>query len=608
MKDSDPFQIDKTLELKALYKGYSTDSIHITMRDGVKIAAEIILPKNLPSNIKIPAILIQTRYWRAYDLRVPFKWIRKEAFNTKVCKLFTRYGYALVVSDVRGTGASFGIRLYPFSDNEINDGKELIDWIIKQSWSNKKVFTWGNSYLGVTAELAAIHNHPNLNGIVARHNPWDLYTHAAFPGGCFNKGYITYWSNLGKGLDQTTGKALLEFKPINLDFALLGYIAAKGVKPIRTDKKKNLLKQVAHQHTLNTYPLDYLEKINFRNDLLEELGINIDDISIFKKKKEIEDSKVPLLCWGSWQDSATADIVINRFMTLKNSQISIIGDWDHIGQKCANPYFSSRKSAKPKKSIQIKSWIQFYELCLENYMTSKKILYYYTMGEERWKETKIWPPSGQNYQKWYFSDHDNLSTEKPQSVDGKDEYKINFTTTTGIRNRWYTLLSLPVKYPNKHKVEKNYLIYNSSPLMNDIEITGHPVVKIFLRSTHEDGAIFIHLEFIDNKGKIHFLTDGQLRFIHRTLCSKEPPYSLFTPYHSFKKEDYSPYKPGEIIELNFGLYPTSILLKKGFKLRIVISGADKDSFARYPKSGNPILTIFRNSIHSSFLEIPIMTK
>jgi len=94
------------------YKGIAIQSQYITMRDGVKIAVDVVLPKNLPPGRRIPALLSQTRYWRAMELRSPFKWFLKpEDLNPDFKDFkpfFTGHGYALVFVDVRGTGASFG--------------------------------------------------------------------------------------------------------------------------------------------------------------------------------------------------------------------------------------------------------------------------------------------------------------------------------------------------------------------------------------------------------------------------------------------------------------------------------------------------------------------
>src|SRR4051794_41923410 len=46
------------------FKAFTQRSLYLTMRDGVKIAVTLVLPKDLPADKPIPAILNMTRYWR----------------------------------------------------------------------------------------------------------------------------------------------------------------------------------------------------------------------------------------------------------------------------------------------------------------------------------------------------------------------------------------------------------------------------------------------------------------------------------------------------------------------------------------------------------------
>lgn len=606
MNSNYPFENQIGDFIKSKFRGYITHSRYIQMRDGVKVAMDIHLPKELPKSELIPSVLIQTRYWRSFRFRIPVKWFMKEPFDPRIVKLMTNFGFAVIWVDVRGTGASFGTRSYPFSKSEIKDGSEIIDWIIKQPWSDGNVFAWGNSYSGVTAELSASNNNNALKAVIPKHNPWDLYLHACFPGGCFNNGFISLWSSLGKAQDQTSGKALLQFRSVRPLFAKIASRIVCGVKPVVTNSEDITLKEIADIHSANHYPIEYAENVIFRDDKIKVDGPSLDEISIFSYKENIQKSKIPFYCWGSWQDSATADMVISRFLNFDIPQIAIIGDWEHKAIHKANPYFSSKKSIIPSKSDQIKNWLIFYRNCLEDKIKPEKILFYYTMGEEKWKKTNQWPPKNQSYENLYLEEHNLLSSTKPQNKSGKDEYTINYESTTGIRNRWYTLLSLPVKYPNRKIEDKGLLIYTTKPLENVIEITGHPIITLYMDSTHEDGMICAYLEFIDKKGKIHWITDGQLRLIHRKISLKSPQYDFPTPYHSYKREDYYPLIPDKIAEITFALYPTSILIRKGFKLRLAIAGADKDTFARYPEKGIPTIKIERNSFNASYLKLPIV--
>jgi predicted acyl esterase len=66
--------------------------------------------------------------------------------------------------------------------------------------------------------------------------------------------------------------------------------------------------------------------------------------------------------------------------------------------------------------------------------------------------------------------------------------------------------------------------------------------------------------------------------------------------------------PGQIAELKFGLQPTSILIRKGHRLRIAIAGADKDSFARIPAQGTPTISVARNQKNASWIELPVVGR
>ncbi len=63
--------------------------------------------------------------------------------------------------------------------------------------------------------------------------------------------------------------------------------------------------------------------------------------------------------------------------------------------------------------------------------------------------------------------------------------------------------------------------------------------------------------------------------------------------------------PGEVAELKFNLYPTSVLIKAGHRLRVAIAGHDAWVFDRYPTQGTPLLSVGRNSIYPSRIERPI---
>ena len=82
---------------------------------------------------------------------------------------------------------------------------------------------------------------------------------------------------------------------------------------------------------------------------------------------------------------------------------------------------------------------------------------------------------------------------------------------------------------------------------------------------------------------------------------------MFGPYHSLKEKDAAaPNVPGEVAEISFDLFPISVLLKKGQRIRLAIAGADKDVFAPIAGCGTPEITVERNSIYSSHIDLPVV--
>ena len=133
-------------------------------------------------------------------------------------------------------------------------------------------------------------------------------------------------------------------------------------------------------------------------------------------------------------------------------------------------------------------------------------------------------------------------------------------------------------------------------------------MTLYVTSTHTDGAFFVYLEDIDEGGKVIYVTEGQLRAIHRKVSTDPPPYKILVPYHSFKKKDAMPLVPGEMAELTFGLHPTSVLVKRGHRIRIAIAGSDKDTFARIPAEGTPVITVARNNQYASHIDLPVVSR
>jgi putative CocE/NonD family hydrolase len=613
---------------RPLYKGFTTLSRYLKMRDGVRIAVEVALPKNLPTEARVPALLMQTRYWRSDDMRFPFERFQAIA---EFLRVFTSYGYAMVLVDVRGTGASFGVWPYPWSKEEIMDGSEVVNWVVAQPWSNGRVGAIGTSYSGAAAEFLSACNNPAVKAVAPKFSEFDVYTDIAFPGGVFNEWFIKKWAGIDRIQDQNDVKKLFSemsqvMKEVKASLAnvrlpkafsaearalRIGRFLVRGVKPVSSDKDNRLLKEAVHAHAKNGSVYELAQGYTYRDDKREVASkkFSIDDLSPFSLRNDIERSKAAIYAWGSWFDAGIADAVIRRFLTFSNFQRAVIGPWNHGGLYHASPYRPPETPTDPNLLSQWQECIRFFDHYLkdaENGDTIQKTLIYYTVGEERWKTTHVWPPLGITVQRLYLAANNSLDRNPPQEESGADEYTVDFEATTGKTNRWHTQLGSIVVYQDRAHEDRRLLTYTSSPLETDTEITGYPIVTLFVTSTCTDGAFFTYLEDMDQSGKVTYVTEGQLRAIHRKVSIDSPPYSQFVPYHSFKKKDSMPLVPGEIAELTFGLMPTSVLIKKGHRIRIAIAGHDKDTFVRIPLEQTPVITVARNRTNASFVDIPIV--
>jgi hypothetical protein len=573
-------------ESPATYDSATLASVYVPMSDGVRIAVDVILPAPLGEETRIPTVLTATRYWRAVEGRPP---VPPQRF-------WTDHGYAVVTMDVRGTGASFGAWRYPWSRQEVRDIGEVIAWVVAQPWSDGQVGAIGTSYTGNTAQLAAATGHPAVKAVIPRFMDFDVYTDLAFPGGIPNEFLLREWGAAVAALDRDEKQGS---PPL-------------GVRPVDEDRDGALLTAALRDHAANPPVYETTIGVTYRDDRVAEWeGLAIEDWSTHTLRPAIEASGVPIYGWASWLDAGTADGLLKRYLSWRSPQRAVIGPWSHGGGHHASPYLAPEMPTTPSSETQAREALCFFDQHLrgrENGM-DRRVIAYYTLGEERWKTTERWPPAGTQMARWYLREGNLLSPEPPAERSGADEYPVDFDATTGTANRWYTQLGGgDVIYPDRAEADRLLLTYTSAPLARDVEVTGHAVVTLHLRSSSPDGAIIVYLEDVVPDGPVTYVTEGHLRVIHRKLSSQEPPYHVLGPYRSFRRKDGAPLVPGEPAELAFALYPTSVLFRQGHRIRIAIAGADRETLARIPAEGVPVIHVERNAVRPSFVELPVMAR
>ncbi len=579
------------------------ESKYLTMRDGTRIAIDVYLPTNRAPNQTLPTILHQTRYWRAVEYRwliSLFKEDRPRGITGMYAHRFLQQGYAWVDVDVRGTGASFGSRPVAYSPAEIRDGAEIVDWIIDQPWSNGQVGAMGLSYSGGTAEMLLINQHPAVKAVAPMFSGYDLYSEIAFPGGIHLTWFTKTWSAINNHLDHN-----------ELPFA--GWIAnlfVRGVRPVDADINDRLLSLALQEHEVNWSPYNEASGVTFRDDVPpSRQAANIDALSPQTYADVIAQSGAAIFSYSGWFDGGYQLAAIKRHLRHQQNPANklLLGPWDHGGKRRISP-----TQLGPVQYDHAGELIRFFDQHLKDHnkrLVVEPPIRYYTMGEERWKSTKQWPPES-TLRPMYFHEGGSLSGALPPvSPHQSDEYQVNPNTGTGDQSRWNTLVGIPLRhpYPDRKERDKELQVYTSSPLKNDLEVTGHPVATIYLSANSPDTTVFVYLEDVTPEGDVHYITEGELRALHRRWSrpNGELPNTLPVPTPTFRQADGAPLPPGKVVPLTITLLPTSYQFKQGHRIRVALAGADKDHF-QLLDDPSPTWQIWHTSDHPSHIDLPVI--
>jgi predicted acyl esterase len=123
-------------------------------------------------------------------------------------------------------------------------------------------------------------------------------------------------------------------------------------------------------------------------------------------------------------------------------------------------------------------------------------------------------------------------------------------------------------------------IFYAKPFDEEVEITGPAAIKLLMSSASTDADIFAVVHVFDPSGhEVVFqgaldphtpIAQGWLRASHRELDEKlSKPYR---PYHGHQKK--IPLIPKQKTELHIEIWPTSIVIPKGYQLAVSILGKD----------------------------------
>jgi len=576
----------------------SNRAIHLTMRDGVRIAVDVWLPAAAARGEQLPSIVRATRYWR--DVEIVNREAMPETDREAMARSFVDAGYAYLAIDARGTGASFGVTRQPWSPSEVEDYGEVLDWLVQQPWSNGRVGSFGISYDSNTAEMMATLGNGRVQALVPRFGYPNVYSDVIFPGGIFNREFMQAWLGRSIVMDGNDLCTLAGAAGTDCD----GLLSIQtGVKRVDADSDGALLDAAIAEHASAPDEFALVSGLSGSDELWD--GASFAELSPGLQGPLAPTTSV--MAWASWMDLGTARGALNRWASSDAPMVLYIGPWNHDASQDANPYLPPDAPLEMGAEEQRAMEVSFFDQHLKGSSEpAARSIHYFTLGENVWKQTSEWPPPGTRTQPLYLRAAGVLSSSPAAAAEPADLYAVDFSASTGPTNGWWTKLTGDdVQHADRRTEDGKLLAYTSAPLGTDLEITGHPQVTLHLSSTESDGAVFVYLEDVAPDGAVTYLTEGELRLLHRKPCSDPPAVDEYGPCHSFRLEDAEPMPIGVSQEVTLGLHPISVQVQAGHSLRVALAGHDASSFARIPSVATPIWSVAHDPQHPSRIDLPI---
>jgi hypothetical protein len=427
---------------------------------------------------------------------------------------FVCFDYVVVRVDSRGCGRSPGY-VEVWSPTEAQDLYDCVEWAAVQPWSSGKIGINGISYYAMNQWQVACLQPPHLAAMCAWEGAADFYRDAGYHGGILCT-FMANWYDM-----QVT--------------SVQHGLGARG-----------------HRSSYNgewvSGPLELTA---------EELMANREDLGASVRAHPLDDEY-----WTS--RSPDWSKVTVPFLSTAN--------WGGQGLHPRGNFEAFMQAASENKWLEshgIEHWTEFYTDYGRE--IQKKFFDYFLKGEENgWKDRRKvqlqvrhidkfverfeddWPLARTEWRKLYLHPGDMSLGADPASQAAKATYG-------GLSDG---------------------LTFISPPMEADTELTGPLAAKLWVSSATEDADMFLvfrvftpDLKEVVYQGALDPNTpvaQGWLRASHRKLDTKKSlPYR---PYHSH--DEKQPLTPGEIVELDIEIWPTSIVVPKGYRVALSIRGKD----------------------------------
>ncbi len=433
----------------------------VAMRDGIKLATDVTLPKGAKPGTKFPAVLVRTPY------------NRRGTIGSLLASIVPVAGFAAVTQDIRGRFGSEG-EDFPVHGGcawwKVQDGYDTIEWIAEQDWCNGKVGMIGPSAMGATQNLTLPTQPPHLECALVIVAWADIYKHAANWGGAPRQALPEGWIR-GNDFDRR-----------NLDLFRTHPSYDEFWAAWNTETKAHLIE----------VPVMY-----FGGWYDHFCQGTIDSFLALQERGKPEVKKQARLIMGPWTHTG-----IPKGMNYPDNAKP---RYDKIGVAWMMRHLKDVPPPPDKKQY------------LVNYYTMGASGEPDAPGHE-WHGVNAWPPPSEHV-KFYLHKGGKLSTEPPKDADASVAYTYDprdpvpsigggvLTPRTGIQDQ------RPVEK------RKDVIVFQTPVLTEPVEATGRIKARLWASSSAHDTDYTVKLTDVYPDGRSLLVLDGIIRARYRESLS-----------------------------------------------------------------------------------------
>ncbi len=447
------------------------DSENFEVKDSLIINNEISIRVVLNKKLTKPeaTILVNTIYPSIEDIND-----QKEQAS---------YGYQSVYIYPRGKYIS-NSKIEPF-EHEADDINKIIDWIIKQSWSNGKVGMIGGSYLGFSQWATVKNIHPALKTIIPQ---------------------------------ASVGIGTMDFPMNNNIFASytlrwLNYVTNNKMldSSFRDEDKWNYIYKKWYE---NGEAFNKLDSISGKKNEMFQRWLKHPSLDSYWQgmvpyKREFSKINIPILTITGYYDSDQLGALYyfrNHNKYNKNaSHYMIIGPYDHSG---AQGYIKNNLKGYTIDSIaniDIQNiTMEWFDYILKNKTRPtflKDKINYQVMGTNEWKSASNINDFDKNSLKFYINQNNELSLEKELNKNFS-LLKIDFRDRSNLEG----LIKQKDNVLDATIYKSDAITFSSKTFEKPVEFTGNFVGNLTFSVNKKDVDLYMKLYEQNKKGEYFLLS------------------------------------------------------------------------------------------------------